>query len=46
MDSISEVKIDFQTLTSTVADPMVDWQLLLRITADFQIVLDEQLFYQ
>ena len=45
MDSLPQVNMEFDKLKSTVDNTKVDWQLLLRITADFSIKIGVREFY-
>jgi hypothetical protein len=46
MDSVSsQVMFSFERLRSTVDDPNASWQLLLRVVADFSVVIEGRQFY-
>lgn len=45
MGSSFEIRFQFDRLTSDVTNQDEDWQLLLKITADFAIVLKDRTFY-
>lgn len=46
MDSVSsQVMFSFERLRSTVDDPKASWQLMLRVVADFVVVIEGRQFY-
>lgn len=46
MDGVpSQVMFSFKRLRSTVDDPAAPWQLLLRVVADFAVVIEGRQFY-
>lgn len=46
MDGIpNQVKFSFKRLRTTVDDPKASWQLLLRVVADFVVIIEGRQFY-
>lgn len=46
MDSVpSQVMFSFEHLQSAVDDPKASWQLLLRVVADFVVIIEGRQFY-